>query len=207
MNLETPSKGFFVVLEGIDGVGKTTQAHLLVDFLKSKNYGVAYTTEPTRWSPYGKRLRESFFAPERLPVFEEFRLFLEDRKEHVKEEVIPLMEEGKIVVCDRYYYSSVAYQGSRGLDWKMILKENMKAVFPPNIVFLIDIPVEEALERISNGRNEGINTFEKKENLTKVREIYKELVGKFPDKIRVIDGTRSIEEVHKDIVRMLLPLL
>ncbi|MHA1205609.1 MAG: dTMP kinase, partial [Candidatus Heimdallarchaeaceae archaeon] len=171
MTSRTSTNGLFLVIEGIDGVGKTTQAKKLVEFLKCS---------------YGKKLRESFFAPERLSVEEEFRLFLEDRKEHIAKEVLPLIEQETIVVCDRYYFSSAAYQGSRGLDWKYILEENMKVVPPPDITFLIDIPVEKAIDRISNGRAGKINTFEKRENLIKVRKIYHKIAQEFSDLIVVI---------------------
>ncbi|UJG39590.1 MAG: dTMP kinase [Candidatus Heimdallarchaeum aukensis] len=207
MTSRTSTNGLFLVIEGIDGVGKTTQAKKLVEFLKSKKIKAEYTTEPTHWSIYGKKLRESFFAPERLSVEEEFRLFLEDRKEHIAKEVLPLIEQETIVVCDRYYFSSAAYQGSRGLDWKYILEENMKVVPPPDITFLIDIPVEKAIDRISNGRAGKINTFEKRENLIKVRKIYHKIAQEFSDLIVVIDGTDSIEAVHELIIKNLKPKL
>ncbi|UJG42240.1 MAG: dTMP kinase [Candidatus Heimdallarchaeum endolithica] len=207
MTSRTSTNGLFLVIEGIDGVGKTTQAKKLVEFLKSKKLKAEYTTEPTHWSIYGKKLRESFFAPERLSVEEEFRLFLEDRKEHIAKEVLPLIEQGIIVVCDRYYFSSAAYQGSRGLDWKYILQENMKVVFSPDITFLIDIPVEKAIERIANGRAGKINTFEKRENLIKVRKIYQEIAQEFSELITVIDGNYSIDTVHELIIEHLKPKL
>jgi len=207
MTSRTSTNGLFLVIEGIDGVGKTTQAKKLVEFLKSKKIKAEYTTEPTHWSSYGKKLRESFFAPERLSVEEEFRLFLEDRKEHIAKEVLPLIEQETIVVCDRYYFSSAAYQGSRGLDWKYILEENMKVVPPPDITFLIDIPVEKAIDRISNGRAGKINTFEKRENLIKVRKIYHKIAQEFSDLIVVIDGTDNIEAVHELIIKNLKPKL
>lgn len=196
--------GLFVCFEGIDGSGKTTQAKLVVERLCTLGYDAIYTTEPTRWSEPGKKLRSSFFAPERLPVKDEFRLFLEDRIFHMKSEVIPLLRAGKIVVTDRYYFSSVAYQGSRGLDWSYILEENMKVVIEPNIVILLDLPVDEAIERIASKRIEGVNTFEEEESLCKVKEIYLLLAEKFPQLIETIDATEEISAIQEIVLSLIM---
>lgn len=201
---DSPSVGFLICLEGIDGSGKTTHSKLLVERLCSLSYDAEYTTEPTKWSEQGKKLRESFFAPTRLSVEEEFKLFLEDRKLHLKEEVIPLLNQGKIIVTDRYYFSSVAYQGSRGLNWKYILNENMKIAIEPKLVILLDLSVDEAVERISNERTHGTNTFEKHENLQRVRNIYLKLVNEFPDLFFLINVSREKEDVHRDILKIIL---
>ncbi len=199
--------GLFIVFEGIDGVGKTTHAKKLVKYLCSKGYNAVYTTEPTNWSEYGKKIRKSFTLTERLPVQEEFKLFLEDRKLHVKEEVVPELEKGTIVISDRYYFSSVAYQGANGLDWKYILEKNMAVVFPPDKVLLLDIDVEEALKRINNGRLNGANSFEKRETLQKVDEIFKQLSKKFPQLFTTINSGKEIQEVHYEITSEIERLL
>ena len=191
--------GTFICIEGIDGSGKTTHARTLVKKLCSLGYDAVYTTEPTRYSIPGRKLRESFFAPERLSVEEEFRLFLEDRIIHLKDEVIPQLEDTKIIITDRYYFSSVAYQGSRGLDWKYILEENLKVALVPDIVIILDIPVKVAIERIASDRTEGVNTFEKEESLQKVREIYLLLADEYPDLIYLKDTNKSIEEVNDEL--------
>jgi len=173
--LDSPRTGVFICFEGIDGSGKTSHSRFVVDYLKSNGYNAVYTTEPTRYSIPGRKLRESFFAPERLPVKEEFKLFLEDRIIHLKDEVIPQLNDGKIVVTDRYYFSSVAYQGSRGLDWHYILEENEKVSIVPDIVLLLDLPVDAAISRIANDRVEGVNIFElkakNKDNQITVKQI------------------------------------
>jgi len=201
---ESSYSGFFVCIEGIDGSGKTTHARMLVKSLCSLGYDAVYTTEPTRYSIPGRKLRESFFAPERLPVEEEFKLFLEDRIIHLKDEVLPQLEEGKVVVTDRYYFSSVAYQGSRGLDWKYIHEENLKVAIKPNIVILLDIAVDEAINRIAADRTEGINTFEKKENLQKVKKIYSLLAEEDPFSIFVVNGSKPIPTVQNKIKDLVL---
>jgi len=198
--------GLFICFEGIDGSGKTTHSHLIVERLRTLGYEAVYTTEPTRWSEPGKRLRESFFAPTRLPVKAEFRLFLEDRIFHVKSEVIPLLNDGKIVVTDRYYFSSVAYQGARGLDWQYILEENEKIAIAPNLVIFLDVPVDVAIDRIASKRTEGVNTFEKEECLRKVKDIYLLLADRFPKLITKLDATKEISEIQEDVLKLITQL-
>ncbi len=203
---DASNSGLFICFEGIDGSGKTTQARLVVERLCSLGYDAVYTTEPTRWSEPGKKLRESFFAPTRLPIEDEFRLFLEDRILHVKSEVIPLLNAGKIVVTDRYYFSSVAYQGARGLDWQYILHENEKIAIVPNLVIFLDLPVSVALDRIASKRMEGVNTFEKEESLRKVKGIYLLLAERFPRLISKLDATKEISEIQKSVLRLIIQL-
>ena len=200
---DASNPGLFICFEGIDGSGKTTHSRLIVDRLCTLGYDAVYTTEPTRWSEPGKTLRESFFAPTRLPVEDEFKLFLKDRIYHVKSEVIPLLNDGKIVVTDRYYFSSVAYQGARGLDWQYILKENEKIAIEPHLVIFLDVPVDVALDRIASERSEGINSFEKEESLRKVKDIYLLLADRFPKLITKVDATKEISEIQEDVLKLI----
>ena len=204
---ETSSSGVFICFEGIDGSGKTTHSRLITGFLCGLGFDAVYTTEPTRYSLPGRKLRESFFAPERLPAEEEFRLFLEDRIIHLEEEVIPQLKDGKIVITDRYYFSSAAYQGSRGLDWRFILEENLKVSIVPHLVLLLDLSVDDAILRIASEREEGVNTFEKKENLQKVRDIYHKLAEKYPKLIHVLNVNKPIQEVQEDIQEFIVNFL
>ncbi|MHA1198862.1 MAG: dTMP kinase [Candidatus Heimdallarchaeaceae archaeon] len=204
---ETSSSGVFICFEGIDGSGKTTHSRLIVGYLCGLGFDAVYTTEPTRYSLPGRKIRESYFAPERLPVEEEFHLYLEDRKIHLKDEVIPQLKDGKIVITDRYYFSSIAYQGSRGLDQQFILEENLTISIVPNLVLLLDLSVDEAVSRITSGREEGVNTFEKKENLQKVRDIYFKLADKYPNLFHILDVNKPIQEVQDDIQEFIVNFL
>jgi dTMP kinase len=106
--------GFFIIFEGIDGTGKSTQLHLLAEKLKQLDYAVVSTREPTN-GPYGKKIRELFVDRTAATLEEELELFIADRDQHVQEVIAPALADGSIVICDRYYLSTVAYQGARGI--------------------------------------------------------------------------------------------
>jgi len=169
-------RGLFIVFEGIDGSGKTTLAKLLTEKLASKGHNVHFTYEPTHGT-WGEKLRESFTANRRLDLKEELELFLKDRKDHVEQEIRPLLAKGSIIICDRYYYSTMAYQGARGMDTKIIEKANKAFAPEPDILFLLKIEPENALKRIRQGRKESPNNFEKLDYLKKVDKIFDGLVG------------------------------
>ena len=186
----------FIVFEGIDGSGKSTQAHLLANRFKSSEIVFILTREPSS-GEIGQRLRS---LSARLSPEEEFMLFLEDRVDHVRSLIAPALEEGKHVICDRYYYSSAAYQGSRGLDPVGILKKNQSLALAPDVVFLMCVSVEKALGRIGKSRPAGYSIFEKRRDLEAVSAIY----DTFDDPvIKRIDGNQSASEAHAEIVRWL----
>ena len=127
-------KGFLVAFEGIDGAGKTTQAHLLHKKLKRKEYDVILSKEPTD-SIYGLRIKKLAQSERAItkPI-DEYELFLNDRKIHVKDKIKPSLEQKKIVILDRYYFSTIAYQGALGLNPKKIKDDNESFAPIPEIV-------------------------------------------------------------------------
>jgi dTMP kinase len=185
-------RGFFICVEGLDGCGKTTQAKLLVRRLK-KDYDAVYTAEPSN-GKVGRLIKKHYLhADKRGSIVVEALLFAADRLEHLKSEVLPALDEGKLVVSDRYVYSSLAYQGATGLDLKWIEKINEQAV-RPDLALFIDVEPETVVQRLKRKRS----VMENLQTQLKVREIYLRFVGK-GGLVRV-DGNRSKREVSKEIV-------
>ena len=201
-------KGLFITFEGADGCGKTTQINLLNDYLTKKNYKTVVTLEPGG-SEIGKNLRQILlhhkgFVSDRAELF----LYLADRAQHIDEIVLKNVEAGNIVLCDRCIDSTVAYQGyARGGDIKSInfLNEIATGGKTPDITFVFDVETEIAQERLGSTKDrlekEGIE-FHKK-----VRFGYLELAKKYPDRIKVIDSNKPIEEVFSEVKKYIDELL
>lgn len=195
------NKGILIAFEGVDGAGKTTQVNLLEEALKKAGENVVVSKEPTE-GVWGQKIRKSATTG-RLPLEEELEAFIEDRKEHIENLIDPNLQKDKIVILDRYFYSTVSYQGSRGADFHKVEAE-MKSFAPiPDMVFLLDIDPKISLKRISDLRQEIPNQFEKLDTLNAVREVFN-TIEKDDDEIWKIDGTRSIEDIHSDIIHLLL---
>ncbi len=187
-----------IVFDGIDGCGKSTHARITSTRLCSSGYDVELLKEPTVESPAGKRLKEALESGKRPEPMEELRLFVEDRRWDVEHRIIPALKSGKIVVMDRYYYSTVAYQGALGLDMGMIMDMNSFAP-RPDMAFILDIEPEEGIKRIHRRRNRDY--FEELEYLRKVREIF--LSMKDMAEVRIIDSSRGIEGTEAKIIEIL----
>ena len=177
--------GFLLALEGTDGTGKSTLAKAVAAALQSWQLDVVLTREPTD-GPWGKRLRESALAG-RLSPEEELNAFLEDRKDHVQNLIRPALQADRIVVTDRYYFSTVAYQGARGLDPAELLRQNEAIAPEPHLLVIIDLDPAESLARIG-GRDGKPNDFENLAQLTRCREIFNQLTK--PYLVR-LDGRQS----------------
>jgi dTMP kinase len=161
--------GLFVVIEGIDGTGKSTLASNIYQELRNRDINTLLTFEPTK-GQWGKKLRQSFTS-ERLPQDEELSLFMKDRKEHLEDVIIPALKDGRVVICDRYYYSTAAYQGARGMDPEKIIEKNRRFALEPDLVLLLELDPERAVERIKSSRS-GANSFEALDYLKRVSAIY-----------------------------------
>ena len=198
----TPQHGLLIVFEGIDGTGKSTQISLLESFLKNKGFGVTTTREPTQ-GRFGQRIRELYQNRQTVTLEQELELFLSDRREHVETLITPSLKKGRIVLCDRYYLSTAAYQGAEGLDPLMIIEQNHFAP-APDLAFILEIDAEESTKRITISRGDRLNDFEQLASLKKVDKIFKDL--HFPY-IRRIDGAQTIDQVsslvRKHTVRLL----
>lgn len=183
-------KGIFIVIEGIDGTGKSTQARRLGEWFIARGREVVLSREPTD-QPWGKKLRESA-ATGRLSPEDELQYFLKDRRQHVEELISPALAAGKVVILDRYYFSSMAYQGSRGFDPAEIRRLNEEFAPKPDLLLILDLDVDTAHQRIGH-RGDTANEFEKHESLTRCREIF--LTLKDESFARVIDSNGDLDEV------------
>lgn len=195
-------KGVLIVFEGIDGAGKSTQAEILLDRLKARGYDVAYFREPSE-SKWGREIKKRALLADSLSPEEELELFQKDRRENVERNLKPALEERKIVILDRYYYSTIAYQGAKGIDHEMIKKANEEFVVKPDLVFILDIDAKRGLERIQN-RKKKDKLFEREDYLVKVREIFRSFEG---ENIIHIDALKPREEISKKIEESILEYL
>jgi dTMP kinase len=190
----TTPPGLFIVLEGIDGTGKSTQARRLGEWFEKQGREVVISREPTD-GPWGRKLRESA-ATGRLSPQDELQYFLNDRRQHVEEKIVPALAAGKVVILDRYYFSTMAYQGARGFDPAEIRRMNEAFAPVPDLLLILDLDVDTAHDRIGH-RGDSTNEFEKHESLTRCREIFLSL--KDEPFVRVIDSNAPLDEVSERI--------
>lgn len=190
-------KGKLIVIEGIDGSGKSTCAKNLAEKLNSINIKTIYTFEPTH-SHYGAKLRDGMLS-EDLDAEEELLLFVKDRKEHIEYMIKPALEEGYFIILDRYFYSSIAYQGAKGIDINRIINMHKDFIIKPDIVFIFHLPIDIALNRIISKR--GIaDRFENETYLKKVDKIFHSFNEPF---IYHIDTNKDIKIINDELFNIL----
>jgi len=188
--------GVLVNLEGIDGCGKSTQSKLLLEKLEGEGEKVIILKEPTR-RPHGQKLWDVLHGKRKATNEEILELFVLDRIQHVEEKIQPALDDGTVILMDRYYYSSMAYQVAGGIDVEEIREKHVFAP-KPDVVLIFDLPVSIALERVKGHSN--ADEFEKEEHLEKVREAYLDL-GNDP-LVRIVDATGTPEEIFENVWRL-----
>ena len=193
-------RGFFICVEGLDGCGKTTQAKILVRKLRKIGYDAVYTAEPSRGKIGRFIKRYCLHGGKRVSSVVEALLFAADRYEHVETEIIPALKDGKVVVSDRYMYSSLAYQGAAGLnlDWIRMINEHAVS---PNLAIFIDVDPNTVIKRLKPKKS----VMENLETQRKVREVYLKFVEN-GELVRV-DGNKPKSEVAKEIFSVVLNCL
>lgn len=193
-------KGCFIIFEGPDGSGKTTVAKLVVEKLKEQGFEVVHTREPGGID-IAEQIRDVILNPDNtaMDAKTEALLYAASRRQHLVEKVIPAINEGKIVICERFLDSSLAYQGyARGLGIDEVLSINKFAIgdFFPDLTIFLDIDEEEGLKRVnSRGITKDRLDAESVSFHHKVVEGYKEVLKRFKDRICVIDAAKPLEEV------------
>lgn len=192
-----------IAFEGIDGTGKSTQIDLLAGYLEGKGFDVVTTREPTD-GPYGKKIRSLFEKRHHLTPEEELALFMDDRRQHVRELISPALEAGRVVLTDRYYLSTAAYQGAAGHDPEMIMAENESFAPEPDLVLLLTLDPAEGIHRIMNIRGEALNDFEKEDVLARVAAVFDKIDKKY---ITRIDAASSAADVHQEVLCRVAELL
>ena len=195
-------KGILIVFEGIDGSGKSTQAEILLERLQEEDFDVVYFREPSK-GKWGRKIKKKALHPDSLTPEEELDLFLKDRRENVEKNLKPALKKKRVVILDRYYYSTIAYQGAKGIDEKLIRRMNEEFVIEPDLVFIFDIDPQKGLERIEN-RKKKDRLFEREDYLVKVREIFRSFKG---EKFVHIDALKSKEEISKEIQEIVLRII
>lgn len=193
-----PLSGQLIVIEGIDGTGKSTQAKLLAETLTHQGAAVVLSREPTD-GPWGRKARESASSG-RLSPQDELDLFLLDRRDHVENLILPALQAGKIVVLDRYYFSTMAYQGCRGFNPQEIRRTNEAFAPTPHHLLILDLDVDTALQRIGT-RGDIANEFEKRESLEFCRQLF--LTLQQEPFAHLISSTHPPSEVHRQILKAL----
>ena len=204
-------KGLFISVEGTDGAGKSTQIDLLLKHLKDKGVDVVFTREPGG-TYISEKIRKIILDTDNEGMTDECEalLYAASRAQHVREKIIPAINEGKTVICDRYVDSSIVYQGvARGLGTAEVKAINDFAIggVMPDMTLFFDLTVEESVKRKKDmGKLDRIEK-ESVDFHKKIYDGYIALAEANPDRIKRIDASKSIDEVHKQVLKALEGLI
>ena len=191
------NRGLLIVFEGIDGSGKSTQCRMLADLLNKKGIANISLAEPTR-GKWGMKIRQLLAKGRNgISANEELEWFMNDRREDVKQNIEPALKDGKVVLMDRYYFSTAAYQGALGFDPEKIRVDNERFAPIPDRVLIFHNSPEKSLERIESSREEK-SAFEKRDYLIEVQTIFKSFTG---PNIRYVSSDSSLEKVYEQVLR------
>lgn len=195
--LKNKYDGKFIVFEGLDGSGQTTMAKMLEDYLKNeKNIEVVLTKEPTKDSESGTKIQEILQKRVQVEAADLQKLFSQDRFEHLENVIIPALQDGKYVICDRYFFSTFAFGTSEGLDLDWLIRLNDGFLYP-DLTFFLKTSSETCMKRLE-AREKTRTLFENPEKLAKVQDIFEILPERFND-IVVLNGEKSIDEVFEGV--------
>ena len=200
-------RGKFITIDGVEGAGKSTQIDFIRDYLSNKGINVILTREPGG-TELGEKIRELLLSPETKSMHSETELLLmfAARNEHIHRKIMPALAQGDWVLSDRFTDASYAYQGGgRGLDINRIaqLEQWVLQDFTPDMTLLLDVPVELGMSRIeSRGKKDRIE-LEAMDFFNRVRESYIDRSKQFPDRIKLIDSSQTVEYTTQQIKAIL----
>jgi len=197
-----------ITLEGIEGSGKTTQAKMLEEFLKAEGHTVTLTREPG-WGHLGKLIRTLILEERdlRLDPMAELFLFCADRAQHVKDFIEPKLKNGEVVICDRFFDSTVVYQGyGRKLDMKFVGRVARASALnvSPDVTFLLNLPVRDGLSRLRERGSITKMDEEPMEFHEMIRQGYMVIARREPNRIIKVNAARDAETVHEEIKNIVL---
>jgi dTMP kinase len=198
----------FITFEGIEGSGKSTQAKLLKEFLELKGYTVTLTREPG-WGALGKLIRRMILEERELELdpIAELCLFCADRAQHVKDFIIPKLKDGQIVICDRFYDSTIVYQGyARRLDLTLVkrLAKASALEVHPKLTVLLNIPVKKGLSRLDQRDDRTKMDDEPLDFHERVRQGYMLIAKDDPDRIRILNAAKDLSVLQDEIRSLVL---
>ncbi len=196
-------RGTLIVFEGLDGCGKSTQLRRAAQALSARGLDPVVTREPTD-GPWGRRIREMARSSEGVSPETELSWFFEDRREHMREVVEPALAAGRLVLSDRSYISTVAYQGARGLDPTKILAESEAEFARPDLILLFELSAKQGLARVHARGGEGEPIFENLDFQERVAAIFETLEV---DGLRRIDACRGEDEIALEVLGIIDALL
>ena len=197
------AKGKFITFEGVDGAGKSTHIAPFADALRTRGLSVVTTREPGG-TPLGEKLRE-LLLHERMHLETEALLMFAARREHIAQLIQPALERGDWVISDRFTDASFAYQGGgRQLSVAKLeaLEQWVHADLQPDLTLLFDVPLSVARARLNRSRNPDKFEREQDEFFSKVRDAYLARAARFPERIRVIDSTRPLDEMRRELASL-----
>ena len=198
-----PCRGLLIVFEGLDGAGKTTQLGLLADYLRSRNFGVACLREPHGWT-LGKESCGGSCSRGEAPVTpdKELQWFLNDRRQHVEQRIRPALDSQQIVLLDRYYFSTMAYQGALGHDPRDIRTRNEAFAPPPDLLLLLDLPPAAGWQRLK--QRGAPSHFERLDYLEQVAQIFNGMNFPYLRRIPADQAPQTVQAQIRHEVQKLL---
>lgn len=201
------ARGQFITLEGVDGAGKSTHIPTIANLLRSKGHEVLVTREPGG-TPLGEKLRELLLHESMHPETETLLMFAA-RREHLELVILPALARGAVVLSDRFTDATFAYQfGGRGVAANKVrqLESWVQEGLQPDLTLLFDVPVAVSVQRLAGARDPDRFERENADFFERIRQAYLERARDFPERFRIIDSSRSLDEITRELEQLIAPL-